>query len=70
MGDAVSTERYSPLQRTRYRERLAEDLETFDRHLQRAEFDDAGSIGLELELNLIDSAGQPAAVGPRVLESL
>ncbi|QNQ89852.1 glutamate--cysteine ligase [Corynebacterium poyangense] len=70
MGDAVSTERYSPLQRTRYRERLAEDLETFDRHLQRAEFDDSGSIGLELELNLVDSQSQPATVGPQVLETL
>ena len=54
MGDAVNSESYTPRQRTRYRQRLIDDLEVFDRHLQQAEFIDQGTIGLELELNLVD----------------
>lgn len=70
MGESVSSDRYTPRQRTRYRQLLMEDLEIFDRHLQRSDFDDHGSIGLELELNLVDSAMQPALRGGEVLNLL
>lgn len=59
MGDAVSSESYTPRQRTTYRRRLEDELERFDRHLQDADFVDHGTIGLELELNLVDDAMQP-----------
>ena len=43
MGDAVSRDSYTPKQRTRYRQLLLDDLESFDRHLQEAEFVDHGT---------------------------
>ncbi|MGD7001889.1 glutamate-cysteine ligase family protein [Corynebacterium halotolerans] len=70
MGDAVSSDTYTPHQRTRYREHLAKDLEIFDRHLQRSEFDDQGTIGMELELNLVDENMQPARKNAEVLSRL
>ena len=70
MGEAVSTDNYTPTQRTRYRKLLAADLEIFDRHLQAAEFDDQGTIGLELELNLVDQDYQPTLANRDVLEHL
>lgn len=70
MGDAVSTESYTPRQRTRYRQRLMDDLEVFDRHLQEAEFINKGTIGLELELNLVDDAMQPKRCNAEVLAAL
>lgn len=59
MGDAVSTDSYTPRQRTTYRRRLEDELERFDRHLQESQFVDHGTIGLELELNLVDDAMRP-----------
>ncbi len=70
MGEAVSTDTYTPLQRTRYRQQLNNDLEVFDQHLQKAEFGNRGTIGLELELNLVDEDMQPARKAPEVLEQL
>lgn len=70
MGDAVSSESYTPRQRTTYRRRLEDDLERFDRHLQDADFVDHGTIGLELELNLVDGDMQPHPNNQAVLEIL
>jgi len=70
MGEAVSSEKYTPQQRTRYRQRLGDDLEIFDRHLQTAEFVDHGTIGLELELNLVDENMQPVRYNREVLSHL
>ena len=42
----------------------------FDRHLQEAEFVDRGTIGLELELNLVDSSMRPAPRNREVLDRL
>lgn len=70
MGDAVSTDTYTPQQRTKYRRQLMNDLEVFDRHLQKADFESRGSIGLELELNLIGEDMQPVRKGPEVLALL
>ena len=70
MGDAVSSESYTPRQRTTYRRRLEDELERFDRHLQAAEFVDHGTIGLELELNLVDDAMKPHPNNQAVLTLL
>ena len=70
MGDAVSSDTYTPKQRTRYRQRLLNDLEVFDRILQTADFIDEGTIGLELELNLVDDQMQPSRTGEAVLAEL
>lgn len=70
MGDAVSTDKYTPQQRSKYRRLLGEDLEIFDSHLQSSEFEDTGTIGLELELNLVDESMQPALRNREVLAEL
>ena len=70
MGDAISSESYTPRQRTTYRRRLDHELERFDRHLQDAQFVNHGTIGLELELNLVDDTMQPYPNNQAVLELL
>ncbi|WKD58055.1 Carboxylate-amine ligase YbdK [Corynebacterium capitovis DSM 44611] len=70
MGDSISTDSYTPRQRSIYRKRLEDELEVFDRHLQDAEFISRGTIGLELELNLVDDAMQPARRNNDVLARL
>lgn len=70
MGDAVSRERYTPRERTDYRRALNDDLETFDAYLQQAEFVSRGTIGMELELNLVDAQMAPAPVNLDVLKTL
>lgn len=70
MGETVSTDYYTPEQRSRYRRMLGEDLEIFDRHLRSSEFSSRSTIGFELELNLVDHAMAPAPVNRKVLDSL
>lgn len=70
MGEAVSSKRYTPEERTLYREKLAENLELFDTYLRHAEFKSAGTIGLELELNLVDEDNQPSLRNKEVLADL
>ncbi len=70
MGDAVSRDSYTPRQRTVYRRQLEAELEEFDRHLQDAEFVAKGTIGLELELNLVDEQMQPHPNNQAVLANL
>ena len=70
MGDAVSKDTYTPKQRTRFRERLNAELEVFDKHLQDAEFINQGTIGLELEMNLVGDDMQPKRCNEGVLEKL
>ncbi|MCT2181767.1 glutamate-cysteine ligase family protein [Brevibacterium casei] len=66
----MSSKRYTPEERTLYREKLAENLELFDTYLRHAEFKSAGTIGLELELNLIDEDNQPSLRNKDVLGDL
>lgn len=49
---------------------MNEDLETFDAYLQDAEFVAQGTIGMELELNLMDESYGPSSVNREVLEAL
>ena len=70
MGEAVSSKRYTPEERTLYREKLAENLELFDTYLRHADFKSAGTIGLELELNLVGEGNQPSLRNQEVLARL
>ncbi|WP_115685065.1 glutamate--cysteine ligase [Corynebacterium senegalense] len=70
MGDSLSTDTYTPKQRSIYRKRLEDELEVFDRHLQDAEFISRGTIGLELELNLVGDDMMPARRNQEVLAQL
>ena len=70
MGEQISVDSYTPRQRTVYRRQLEEELEAFDRHLQEAEFIDKGTIGLELELNLVDDRMRPHTTNQQVLQTL
>ena len=54
-------------ERTRYRLKMRENLETFAKYVARAEFEDSGTIGVEMELNLVDAEGHPVRSGPDVL---
>ena len=62
--------RYTPRERTLYRRKLQENLETFDTYLQKASFESKGTIGLELEFNLVDAAGDPSLTNVEVMEAL
>lgn len=70
MGEAVGSTRYTPRERTLYRSKLQENLETFDSYLQKATFASKGTIGLELEFNLVDEVGNPSFTSNRVLEAV
>ena len=70
MGEQISSEQYTPRQRTDYRRLLEHELEAFDEHLQQAQFTNKGTIGLELELNLVDDDMQPHPANQRVLAAL
>lgn len=70
MGEEVNSKRYTPEERTLYREKLAENLELFDTYLRHADFKSAGTIGLELELNLVDEENQPSLANKQVLAHL
>ncbi|MDN6625354.1 MAG: hypothetical protein L0K84_10075, partial [Acidipropionibacterium jensenii] len=59
MGRDTSSVTYTHAERTRYRITMRENLETFARYLPKAEFAPAGSIGMEMEMNLIDADGRP-----------
>src|SRR5688572_21275267 len=69
MGDDVAATVFSREDRQRYRAKVKRCLDVFARMLSEARFDAAkGSIGLEIELNLTDEAGDPALVNAKVLE--
>ena len=69
MGDDVAATVFSREDRQRYRAKVKRCLDVFARMLSEARFDAArGSIGLEIELNLTDEAGDPALVNAKALE--
>ncbi len=70
MGAEVKSGTFSREQRTRYRERLLENLDTFDKFLATAHFADDRSIGLELELNLVDEHFAPTLRNAAVLDEI
>lgn len=70
MGDEVKSGSFTRAQRTRYRERLQTNLDEFARFLGAASFADDGTIGLEMEINLVDAAFQPSLRNTEVLERI
>ena len=62
---------FSREDRQRYREKVRRNLDVFERMLREARFDaERRSIGLEIELNLTDEAGDPAMANAEVLENI
>src|SRR3712207_2359710 len=71
MGDEVAATVFSREDRQRYRHKVRRCLDVFARMLSEARFDVAPrSIGLEIELNLTDEAGDPAMLNAQVLEAI
>ncbi|WEV79076.1 glutamate--cysteine ligase [Janibacter cremeus] len=71
MGKEVQTQSYTREERQRYREKVRQNLDVFERMLAESVFDDAVPLtGLEIELNLVDEDNQPAFVNDEVLESI
>ena len=71
MGEDVTATVFSREDRQRYRQKIKRCLDVFARMLSEARFEAVpGSIGLEIELNLTDEAGDPALVNARALEAI
>jgi gamma-glutamyl:cysteine ligase YbdK (ATP-grasp superfamily) len=61
MGEDVDAQEFSRADRTRYREKVHRCLDVFERMLSENQFDtDDPMTGLEVEINLVDDAGDPA----------
>lgn len=70
MGAELKNRSFTREERRQYRERLVEHLETLGALLRRGEFDEGTTIGLELELNLVDGEHKPALRNLEVLEHI
>ncbi|MGK7221456.1 glutamate--cysteine ligase [Kocuria flava] len=71
MGDEVGSRSYTREQRRRYREKVREDLDVFERMLGGTAFEfDRPLTGLEIELNLVDEDFEPAFRNAEVLAEI
>ena len=71
MGEEVDLQEFSRADRTRHREKVRRCLDVFARMLREARFDtDDPMTGLEVELNLIDEAGDPALKNAEALAAI
>jgi hypothetical protein len=71
MGEEVGQQEFSREDRTRYREKVRRCLDVFARMLRESRFDAAAPMtGLEIELNLVDEAGDPALKNHEVLDAI
>ena len=71
MGKEVTSQSYTREERQRYREKVRQNLDVFERMLSESAFDDSVPLtGLEIELNLVDEDNQPAFVNDEVLEAI
>jgi hypothetical protein len=71
MGDEVSGVGYTREQRQRYREKVRQCLDVFERMLAEHGFEfDRPLTGLEVELNLVGTDFAPVMANARVLESI
>jgi len=71
MGEEVDAQEFTRADRTRHREKVRRCLDVFARMLSEAAFDtDDPMTGLEVELNLVDEAGDPALKNAEVLEAI
>src|SRR3954454_8845938 len=71
MGEDVDAQEFSRADRTRYREKVHRCLDVFERMLSEELFHtDDPMTGIEVELNLVDEAGDPALKNAEVLEAI
>src|SRR5829696_1963200 len=71
MGEDVAAKVFSREDRQRYRHKVRACLDVFARMLAESRFDpERRSMGLEIELNLTDEAGDPAMLNAAVLEAI
>ena len=71
MGEKVAARAFSREDRQRYREKVKRCLDVFARMLSESRFDaEHRSIGLEIELNLTDEAGDPAMKNAAALDAI
>jgi hypothetical protein len=71
MGQEVERKEFTREDRTRYREKVRRCLDVFARMLRESRFDvDKPMTGLEVELNLVDEACDPAMKNAEALEAI
>ena len=71
MGEEVAAQEFTRADRTRYREKVRRCLDVFERMLRESRFEaDSPMTGLEIELNLVDDAGDPALKNAEALEAI
>ncbi len=71
MGEEVDAQEFTRADRTRHREKVRRCLDVFERMLRESAFDtDDPMTGLEVELNLVDDAGDPALRNEEALEAI
>src|SRR3954462_9545427 len=71
MGEDVDAQEFSRADRPRYREKVNRCLDVFERMLSEELFDtDDPMTGLEVELNLVDDAGDPALKNAEALKAI
>src|SRR5215213_12034847 len=71
MGQDVDRKEFTREDRRRYREKVRTCLDVFARMLRESRFDsDRPMTGIEVELNLVDDACDPAMKNAEVLEAI
>jgi gamma-glutamyl:cysteine ligase YbdK (ATP-grasp superfamily) len=71
MGEDVDAQEFSRADRTRYREKVHRCLDVFERMLSEHQFHtDDPMTGLEVELNLVDEAGDPSLKNAEALAAI
>src|SRR3954467_9249821 len=71
MGEDVTATVFSREDRQRYRQKVRSCLDVFEPMLRESRFDpEKRSMGLEIELNLTDEAGDPALLNAEALEAI
>src|SRR5699024_5875700 len=71
MGDDISTRTFTREQRLEYRHKVRRCLDVFAQMLAHHRFEDSAPLtGLEIELNLVGSGGEPAMKNSEVLTAI
>ncbi len=71
MGTETAARGYSGEERQRFREKVRQDLDVFERMLNTSSFDfDRPMTGLEIELNLVDEHFDPHFHNAEVLRAI
>jgi gamma-glutamyl:cysteine ligase YbdK (ATP-grasp superfamily) len=71
MGKDVSRVEFSREDRTRYRQKVRQNLDVFERMLAGSPFDfERPMTGLEIELNIVDDSGDPALRNAELLDAI